>query len=78
MGVRGVLKWRSLALLLAAATGLALVPLPAAAFEPPALITSVGQSTDVAMVDVVLNTRGRMGLPVKEVAETADLAASRR
>ena len=50
MGVRGVLKWRSLALLLAAATGLALVPLPTAAFEPPALITSVGQSTDVAMV----------------------------
>lgn len=75
MGVRGVLKWRSLALLLAAATGLALVPLPAAAFEPPALITSVGQSTDVAMVDVVLNTRGRMGLPVKEVAEAADLAS---
>ena len=43
-------------------------------FEKPGLITSVGQSSDIALVKVRLNTQLKLGLDVKQVAQAADLA----
>ena len=45
-----------------------LLAVPAAAqatFERPGLITSVGQSSDVAIVKVMLNTQLKLGLDVQ-------------
>jgi hypothetical protein len=44
------------------------------AFATPGLIASSGQSSDVAVVKALLNTRLKMGLAVKPVAVPADLA----
>jgi hypothetical protein len=61
-----------------AAVVLALI-VPAAAsaqasFDKPALLTSIGQSSDVAIVKVMLNTQAKLGLDVKPLAQPADLA----
>lgn len=42
-------------------------------FDRPGLLTSVGQSSDIAIVKVVLNTRMKLDLQVKPVAAVADL-----
>jgi hypothetical protein len=42
-------------------------------FERPGLITSVGQSSDIAIVKVLLNTQLKLGLEVKPLAQAADL-----
>ena len=54
-----------------------LVVLPVAAqgvLDKPGLVTSVGQSSDIAIVKVMLNTQGKLGLDVKPTAQPADLA----
>lgn len=43
-------------------------------FERPGLLTSVGQSSDIAIVKVVVNTQLKLDLAVKPVAAAADLA----
>ena len=43
-------------------------------FERPGLITSVGQSSDIAIVKVMLNTQLKLGLEYKPLAQPADLA----
>jgi len=43
-------------------------------FERPGLLTSSGQSSDIAIVKVMLNTQGKLGLEVKALAQPADLA----
>jgi hypothetical protein len=52
--------------------------LPAAAadvqFEKPGLVVSAGQSADVTIVKVLLNTQLKLGLDVKPTAQPADLA----
>jgi hypothetical protein len=44
-----------------------------AVFERPGLLTSVGQSSDIAIVKVVLNTQLKLDLAVKPLAAAADL-----
>jgi hypothetical protein len=60
------------------AVGLTLCAVPAASaqvvFEGPGLITSAGQSSDVAIVKVMLNTQLKLGLDYKPLAQPADLA----
>jgi hypothetical protein len=55
----------------------ALVFAPAASaqatFERPGLLTSVGQSSDIAIVKVVVNTQLKLDLAVKPLATFADL-----
>ena len=46
-------------------------------FETPGLITSAGQSSDVAIVKVMLNTQLKLGLDYKPLAQPADLAGMR-
>ena len=46
----------------------------APSFERPGLITSVGQSSDIAIVKVMLNTQLKLGLEYKPLAQPADLA----
>ena len=41
-----------------------------AVFERPGLLTSSGQSSDVAIVKVLLNTQAKLGLDVKRAAST--------
>jgi len=43
-------------------------------FEGPGIITSAGQSSDVAIVKVMLNTQLKLGLEYKPLAQPADLA----
>ena len=43
-------------------------------FERPGLLTSVGQSSDIAIVKVMLNTQLKLGLEYKPLAQPADLA----
>ena len=45
-----------------------------AVFERPALLTSSGQSSDIAIVKVMLNTQAKLGLDVKPMAQPGDLA----
>ncbi len=62
---------------LAAAAAMAAVPVARQApppFSKPGLITSIGQSSDVAIVKVMLNTQAKMGLEYKPIAQPADLA----
>jgi hypothetical protein len=42
-------------------------------FETPGLMTSVGQSSDIAIVKVMLNTQLKLGLDYKPLAQPADL-----
>jgi len=44
------------------------------AFERPGLLTSVGQSSDIAIVKVMLNTQLKLGLDYKPLAQPADVA----
>lgn len=44
-----------------------------AIFERPGLVTSVGQSSDIAIVKVVLNTQLKLGLEAKPLAQVSDL-----
>jgi hypothetical protein len=46
-----------------------------AKFSKPGLITAIGQSSDIAVVKALLNTKLKMGLEVKPLAEPADLAS---
>jgi hypothetical protein len=62
------------------AMGLAISAAPAAAqvvFEAPGLITSAGQSSDAAIIKVMLNTQLKLGLEYKPLAQPADLAGMR-
>jgi hypothetical protein len=43
-------------------------------FSKPGLITSVGQSSDIAIIKALLNTKLKMGLDVNPLARAADLA----
>ncbi|MBE3072089.1 MAG: hypothetical protein IMZ67_03865 [Acidobacteria bacterium] len=43
-------------------------------FSKPGLITSIGQSSDIAIVKVMLNTQLKLGLNYKPTAQVADLA----
>lgn len=55
----------------------ATIATPAAAgppFSRPALLASVGQSSDIVVVKALLNTQLKMDLVVKPVAQPADLA----
>ena len=45
-----------------------------ATFDRPGLLTSVGQSSDIAIVKVMLNTQLKLGLDYKPLAQPADLA----
>lgn len=56
-------------LLVAAGAGAADV-----SFSTPGLLTSLGQSSDVAIVKVLLNTQLKLGLEYKPTAQPADLA----
>lgn len=64
-------------LITAFAIGTMLAFAPAASaqvvFETPGLITSAGQSSDVAIVKVMLNTQLKLGLDYKPLAQPADL-----
>jgi hypothetical protein len=55
-----------------------LAALPAAAsaatLAKPALITSVGQSSDIVVVKALLNTQLKLDFPVNPLAQAADLA----
>lgn len=44
-----------------------------AKFTKPGLVTAAGQSSDIAVVKALLNTRLKLGLEIKPVAEPADL-----
>ena len=46
----------------------------APSFDRPGLLTSVGQSSDIAIVKVMLNTQLKLGLDYKPLAQPADLA----
>jgi len=62
------------------ACALLLLAMPAAAqatFERPGLITSIGQSSDVAIVKVMVNTQLKLGLEYKPTALAADLASAK-
>jgi hypothetical protein len=55
-------------------------PAPAAdapRFERPGLLSSIGQSSDIAVVKVLLNTRLQLGLDVKPLAQPGDLSGQR-
>lgn len=70
---------RQISLAVAALFGLgAVLAFPAfaaqATLERPGLLTSIGQSSDVAIVKVMLNTQAKLGLEVKPLAQPADLA----
>jgi hypothetical protein len=43
-------------------------------FATPGLLTSIGQSSDVAIVKVLLNTQLKLGLEYKPTAQPADLS----
>ncbi len=43
-------------------------------FAKPGLITTIGQSSDIAVVKALLNSRLKLGLEVKPNAQAADLA----
>ena len=45
-----------------------------ASFERPGLLTSVGQSSDVAIVKVMLNTQLKLGLDYRPLAQPAEVA----
>ena len=49
------------------------VPAPVT-FSRPGLITSIGQSSDITIVKVMLNTQLKLGLEYKPTAHAADLA----
>ncbi len=68
-----------LAALLIALLALGVVEARAAGvtFTGPGLITSVGQSSDVAIVKVLLNTQLKLGLEYKPLAQPADLAGKK-
>jgi hypothetical protein len=44
-----------------------------AKFSKPGLVTAAGQSSDIAVVKALLNTRLKLGLEIKPMAGTADL-----
>jgi hypothetical protein len=44
------------------------------AFSKPALLTSIGQSSEIAVIKVLLNTKLQMGIDCKPIATVADLA----
>jgi len=43
-------------------------------FSQPGLVTSIGQSSDIAVVKALLNTKLKLGLEVKPLAQPVDLA----
>lgn len=43
-------------------------------FSKPGLITAIGQSSDIAVVKALLNTKLKLGLEIKPMAQPADLA----
>ena len=63
------------------AVSLLLCPMTASAqpgtFAKPGLVTSVGQSSDIAIVKALLNTKLKMDLEVKPLAQAGDLANAR-
>jgi len=60
------------------AAAAAAVAAPAQAiFEKPGLIISIGQSSDINIMKVLLNTKMKMGLEVNPVATASDLGGAR-
>ena len=43
-------------------------------FSKPALVTSIGQSSDIAIIKALLNTRLKLGLDVNPLAKASELA----
>jgi len=72
---------KALPVLVTALAALALGrPAPAApppVFEGPGVLSSIGQSSDIAVVKVLLNTKLKLGLDVKPLAQPADLAGQK-
>ena len=66
-------RFRSLLFVLLALTAAAAPAEAQPVFERPALLTSVGQSSDIAIVKVIVNTQLKLGFDVKPVAQAADL-----
>jgi len=58
--------------LILATTALAAGPV---SFSKPGLITSIGQSSDIAVIKVLLNNKMKLGLDAKPLAQVADLAS---
>jgi hypothetical protein len=46
-------------------------------FSKPGLVTAAGQSSDIAVVKALLNTRLKLGLEIKPMAAAADLGDSK-
>ena len=46
-------------------------------FSRPGLITSVGQSSDIAIIKALLNTKLKLGLEVNPLAKASDLAGAK-
>jgi hypothetical protein len=46
-------------------------------FSKPALLTSAGQSSDIAVVKALLNTKLKLGVEVKPLAQVEDLAGAK-
>jgi hypothetical protein len=46
-------------------------------FSRPGLLSSIGQASDIAVVKVLLNTKLKLGLEVKPLAQPADLAGQK-
>jgi hypothetical protein len=68
---------RSLKILFLTLTAFSLPCIPGMAqgnFAKPGMITSVGQSSDIAIVKVLLNTKLKLGLEVSPLAQPADIA----
>ncbi len=72
---------KALSVLAVSIVGFALAsPVPAAglpSFDRPGVLTSVGQASDIAVVKVLLNTKLKLGLDVKPLAQPADLAGQK-
>jgi hypothetical protein len=60
--------------ILAATYGSCTVAVAQETFSKPGLITSIGQSSDIAIIKALLNTKLKLGLDVNPVAKAADLA----
>ena len=73
-------RFLSLGLAISLACAVALAPPAVAAAAPlakPALVTSVGQASDIVVVKALLNTQLKMDLAVNALAQPADLAGIR-
>ena len=66
-----------IALLLAGTSICSAVAVAQQSFSKPGLITSVGQSSDIAIIKALLNTKLKLGLDVNPVAKPSDFAGAK-